>query len=264
MRRVRNVLIACAAVAMIGVATAPRAEAALILSGRVSGGVTTDVCAVDNDAFVCTWGTQISDQNPTLGILSFGAVPVNIGGLVVAGSIHTSTDLPGLALLTSSSITINNTSGETRTVSVAVSQTDYDGPAGQGDTTGSGTWVTANGSLINMEWYNDDNNEQGAQTPFDRPGVMVNNKTDTAIGTLDSFNFNDPFDIAGTETDFSMTVAFDLTLTPGGNLLSRGMAEVKEAQAPEPTSLTLLGLAFGGLALARRRQRSEAQLRASE
>ena len=49
--KVRKLMVAGAVIAGIGLASAERAEAALILAGTING---DDYCAVDNNAFLCT------------------------------------------------------------------------------------------------------------------------------------------------------------------------------------------------------------------
>ena len=244
---------AIAMTAVVGTATAGRAEAALILAASAGG---VDICSVDNNAFVCTWGAQVLDVDPTLGTLALGdtTTPINVGGLLVLGSVHTASFGAGLNLLDSSSLEVTNPTGAPISASVSVGATDFVGPVTEAFTTGSGTWVGANGSNILLTWYNDPANAQGAEAPGDRPGLLLDSFAYLAVGPLDSFSHSGgPFPVADPAA-FSMTLGFDFTLAAGGALLSRGQAELKPV-APEPLTLTLLAMGLGGLAIKRRRER---------
>jgi hypothetical protein len=239
--------------AVVGLAAAPDADASLILAASAGG---ANICAVDNNAFACAFGVQVPDTDPTLGTLALGSTttPILVGGLSVLGSVHTATFGPPNNLLDSSSLEVLNTTGAPVSAMVAVGSTDFVGPATQAFTTGSGTWVTANGSTINLSWYNDPANAQGADTPLDRPGVLVNSFADLAVGPLDSFSHSGgPFAVADPGL-FSMTLGFDFTLVPGGSLLSRGQAELKPTAVPEPVSLALLAMGLGAAAVRRRKR----------
>jgi hypothetical protein len=237
--------------ASFGFAALPAANAALVLAGSVNG---SNVCAVDNDAFACTWGTQISDTNPDVGFLGLGtaAVPLVVSGVEVFGSLHIAEILAGLNSLKSASLQVINTNDSTIDISIAVSANDFPGPSFEYSASGSGTFTLADGSTIDLEWFNDPGNALGASTPADRPGNLLGSGSHTALGTTSSYSFNFPagpgfLPLPAPDLGlYSMTVAFDISLVAGGRLTSRGQSLVKPVGAvPEPGTLSLFAIALG-------------------
>jgi hypothetical protein len=247
-QRVRRFFVSVGFITAIGLATAPRAEASLILAGTVGA---TNICATDNNV-ACSWGTQLFDLDPTVGSLLLGAA--NIGGLTFQGSLQTAIATPVFDVLNSSSLSVTNTTAAPISAMFAVSATNFDGPVDQTFASGSGTWVIANGSAIQLSWYNDPQNAQGAETPTDRPGTLVASFADVAVGLADSFSFNSGPVPVNDPALYSMTLAYDFTLAPRAIFLSRGQVELKDLAVPEPASFTLLAMALGAAAMRRRKR----------
>ena len=95
-------------------------------------------------------------SNLAVGIIQIGSGILN--GVQVNGSLQTSTGTPanpGPDILNTSSLSIINLTGVTKTVTVVVSDTDFTGPVGSWASSASGTWQNAVGSHITMNWYDD-------------------------------------------------------------------------------------------------------------
>ena len=217
-----------------GAGLAAPAHATLQVIADVSG--VTSLC-VDNAG---------CDTNPVVGIIQVDNGILN--GVAINGSIQTSTGTPanpGADILNTSSLSIINLTGVTKTLTVAVSDTDFTGPVVSWGTSGSGTWQGAIGSTITMNWYDDPANGQGADTPTDTPGTLIDTFSFTATTVADSFAHNG-FGAASDGGPFSMTEQAIFTLTPHGELLSRGQTEIKNA-IPEPSTWAMMVLGFLGL-----------------
>jgi len=231
----------------------------ICLSGLAAAGLMAAVSApahatlqiaadVSGTPFFCADNTGC-DLNPATGTIQLANDTLN--GVAVNGSIQVSTGTPanpGQDLIDTSSLSIVNTSGATKVVTVAVSDTDFSAPVGSFHLTGSGTWVNAGGSSLLLEWFDDPANAQGADNAFDAPGTMLG--TFTSIGTdpLRSFSFDDTGAVSDS-APFSMTIWAQATMTSGAVLLNRGQGEVKLA-IPEPSTWAMMALGFVGLGFA--------------
>ncbi|HEU5196191.1 MAG TPA: PEP-CTERM sorting domain-containing protein [Methylomirabilota bacterium] len=227
-----------------------QAHAVLSLAGDASG---SNFCAADQNVG-CGFGIVLSDSNPVVNTLALGSTgsALVIDGLSIMGSVSTAI-FGVINILDSSSLSITNISSAPVTTHWTVSATGFVPPVATSFLSGSGTWVTAAGSTITLTWFNDPANRQGAGTSTDRPGTLLATFSDVANGFADSFSFSSIVPVSD-PAPFSMTMGFDLTLVPGGSLISRGQTEIKPqgTAVPEPSTLVLVGLGLGLIGLRRR------------
>jgi len=170
-----------------------------------------------------------------------------IPGVNVIGA-YESSKFGGLNLIQSASSTVTNTAGAPVRIIAAVSDTDYGPMASEASITGSGTFTNAVGSTINMQWYDDPMNVQGANSEGGGvllPGNMLENFNYAATKSDDSFSINK--DIAVSDSGlYSMSLFFDYTLVNNGMLTSRGQSMQKSYAAPEfPTVAVPVGMIIG-------------------
>jgi hypothetical protein len=227
------------ALAVAFVLAGSSAQAALMISGDIGG--TTFHC-VDQD-FSC-------DTNALVGTLQLSNQTIN--GVSINGSIQSSTKEAGNNVLSTSSLSIVNNSGSSKTIQFTVGDTGFIGPATEVFTSGSGTWSNAVGSSLTDTWFDDPANAQGAETVGDTPGTAVDTFTANALARADSFSHSEinPVNDPGL---FSMTLNASGTLVNGGSLVSNGEVEIKTATVREPGSLAIIGSALIGFVLYRRR-----------
>ena len=217
-------------------AAAAPAHATLMLSGSVSG---TNFCAADQNVG-CVFGAVLPDGKPAVNQLGLDEVLIN--GVHVFGSLALATYGPPSNILNSSSLQIINTNNFAVDILVTVSATDFIPPASTAFTSGSGTFQNVSGSAIDLAWWNDPTNQQGAEAPNDTPGILVDSFSFVSAFVPESFAHNGgPFAVSDLNP-FSMTLQFHITLPAGATLVSRGMTINKDgAKVPEPSSLLLLG-----------------------
>ena len=232
--------VATVAVGALMAAVAPGAGATLLLSATVNG---VNVCASDQNVG-CAFGAVIADGNPLVNQLGLGGAgsSILIGGVEVFGSLSTATYGPPTNILSSSSLQVINNNNFAVDILVTVSATGFVPPSFIALTSASGTFQNAGGSTIDLRWWNDPTNQQGAEAPNDTPGNLLDFFNFVSAFVPQSFAHNGgPFNVEDL-LPYSMTLQFDLTLPAGGQLISRGQTINKDVgEIPEPASLLLFG-----------------------
>lgn len=225
-------------------AFAAPASATLQIAADISG--TLFFCA-DN---------QACDLNPAVNQLQIADQTIN--GVRIVGSSQVAF-AGGLNFLNTSSFQVTSLVQAARTVILAISGVDFFGPATSADMSGSGTFQNAVGSTIQLTYYGDPANQQGADNPFDLPGIQLGNFVDNATTLADAFAYSNtsPFFAPGL---FSMSLGTVGTFAAWNGIVGQEPTLVGRSQTilvpqliPEPGTLALLGAALLGFAFLRRR-----------
>jgi hypothetical protein len=230
--------------AMLALFSAP-AVATLQLAADINGTIFTCVDQAACDTNLAPNQLAIADQT--------------INGVRIVGSSQIAF-AGGLNFLNTSSFQIVNLTQAARTVILAISGIDFEGPANGFDASGSGTFQNAVGSTINLSFYADPANQQGADTPNDLPGLQLATFADVATTLADAFAFNSngPFTSPGA---FSMSLGTVGTFAAWNGIVGQEPTLVGRSQTllipqaiPEPGTLALLGLGLFGLGFMRLRR----------
>jgi hypothetical protein len=232
----------------------------LVSAGFVAPAFATLQLSADINGTVFNCADQAAcDTNPFVGQLQIANMTIN--GVEIVGSSQFQTIGPSNALNTSSFQIINHNMSAA-TIQLAINGIDFLGPVQSFSASGAGTWQNANGSSIDLSYYGDATNTQGANTPTDLPGLLLASFTDIANGPADSFSFNKngPF-IAGAAFGMSLGTSGTLAAFSGvpgtePTLVGRSQTILATNQpfvVPEPGTLMLLGAALLGLCAIRRR-----------
>ena len=229
---------------------APTAHATLLLSGSVNA---TPFCASDQNVG-CGFGGVITDANPLVNVMGLDSIV--IGGVQVFGSLHMATYGAPLNILSSSSLQIINTNNFAVDILVTVSATEYAPQSLTASTSGSGTFQRVAGSTVDLRWWNDPLNRQGAEDPNDTPGNLLDFFNFVSTSFPQSFAHNGgPFNVQDL-LPYSMTLQFEINLPAGAALVSRGQTINKDVEIPEPASPLLFGTGLLLLAWRFRKYRS--------
>lgn len=198
---------------------------------------------------------QACDTNPILGQMAIANQTFN--GVEIVGSSQFQIIGANNALNTSSFQIINHNLA-TATVVLAINGIDFLGPVATYAASGSGTWQNANGSTIDLSFYGDASNTQGANTPTDLPGLLLATFSDLAVGAADAFAFNSngPF-VAGNPYGMSLGTSGTLAAWNGvagteATLVGRSQTILTTLAVPEPGVLMLLGISLLGMGFVRR------------
>ena len=236
-------------VGLLALASSP-SHAILQIAAQVNGGA----------IFTCQDQQASCDTNLAPGTLTLAQT--TIGGVVFNGSSQTQTIGPPTNALVTGSQTITNNTGSTATILFAVSGTSFTAPTAIYNAAGSITYQNAVGSTVDLQWYGDTANDQGASTPADLPGVLLEDHSFTSTTIADAFatgNLTGPF---ATSSPFSWTMSANGTLISGATatISNRGQVITNDVVAvPEPGTLGILGssLAAMGWFVNRRRKRND-------
>jgi hypothetical protein len=233
-----KVLFASAA-AFAGLLGTSPANATLQLWADVNGVIIT--CA-DNAA---------CDTNPAVGQLSIA--DQTVGGVQILGVSGIQSFGPNS--LNSSTLELINNNPTAVNIQVEFSGINYVPPSTGIAASGAGTFENAVGSNINLNFYADLANTQGAPGT---PGTNVASfgTTDTASNP-DAFSFNSGVLPFSATNPFSMTLEADGSLAAGGTLVGRTQAILTQA-VPEPASIGLFGMGLLGLGLFARKRSAKA------
>jgi hypothetical protein len=208
--------------AAFGLASTPSAADTLRLAGTIGG---VNVCAADNNV-ACGFGIQLTDIDANPGSLSIGET--TIGAINFKGSVQLATPGPANRVLSSSFLTLRNTTGAPVSATIAVGATGFLGVVNGAVTSGSGTFANAGGATTTLTWCHDSTNSQGAELPNDCPGTVDTFSFSVPAGVpVESFAHTaGPFAVTASAL-FSMTMKVEFTLPAGGQFVSRG--QVMEA-----------------------------------
>ena len=236
-------------VGLLALASSP-SHAILQISAQVNGGA----------IFTCQDQQASCDTNLAPGTLTLGQT--TIGGVVFNGSSQTQTIGPPTNGLVTGSQTITNNTGSTATILFAVSGTDFAAPTATYNAAGSITYLNAPTSTVDLQWYADTANQQGASTPADLPGTLLEDHNFTSTTIADSFATGPLTGPLVTTDPFSWTMFAGGTLVSGATatISNRGQVITNDVVAvPEPGTLGLLGsgLAAMGWFVNRRRKRND-------
>jgi len=217
---------------------------------------------INGSTFTCVDNDSGCDTNNAVGTLQTG--PTTFAGVSFLGSSQTQ-KVGAVNDLNTTSFQITNNNAGTVNYQLAVGGTDFVGPVTTLSQSGSGTFNNAIGSTIDMTFYADTANGQGADTPTDFPGALqADSGLITATLLSDSFNFEHISSFTDAN-GYSMTLGTSGTLVSGGSLVGRSQDEIALVTAvPEPGTMGLLGSGLLGMGwvLNRRRRKNDQGLAA--
>jgi hypothetical protein len=221
----------------------------LLLSVVTTGGAVMALSAPAHAVLQFSVGTGTSEQfftcvdnlfcdsNPATGTISIPTI--SFEGI-------TATDVKVWATADSLNFTVgsltNDTDGPLNAI-FAVSDTDFSSNAGRFRTSFSTEWSNAPGSSVDVSWFDDSTNTQGANTPTDAPGIQFDGiSADTATGS-NTATFSDSGALAVSPLD-SLTVQGSIDLAAGG---TESASESAVIAVPEASTWVMMAIGFVGL-----------------